>query len=204
MGLQTRCHARFGRRTSEGKAHLESDRLTFRGDFRVTVPFKAVTRVSASDKTLSVEGPDGLLALDLGLAAEQWAKKIRTPRSRIDKLGVKPDARVSVVGLAEPDFDIELARRSGDVSRRMRKGTHIIFVGVKRKTELERIARARRHLADDGAVWVVYPKGRPELSQSDVMRAGKAAGLVDIKVVGFSSERTALKFVIPAAKRAKR
>jgi hypothetical protein len=32
--------------------------------------------------------------------------------------------------------------------------------------------------------------------------AGKAAGLVDVKVAGFSATHTALKLVIPAARRA--
>jgi hypothetical protein len=34
-----------------------------------------------------------------------------------------------------------------------------------------------------------------------VMAAGKAAGLVDVKVVGFSSTHTAQKFVIPLKNR---
>ncbi len=34
-----------------------------------------------------------------------------------------------------------------------------------------------------------------------VMRAGRAAGLVDVKVVGFSATHTAQKFVIPVAAR---
>ena len=33
------------------------------------------------------------------------------------------------------------------------------------------------------------------------MAAGKAAGLVDVKVVAFSATHTAEKFVIPVAKR---
>ena len=53
----------------------------------------------------------------------------------------------------------------------------------------------------DGAIWVVRPKGRQEITEQDTMAAGKAAGLVDVKVVGFSETHTAEKFVVPLARR---
>ena len=53
----------------------------------------------------------------------------------------------------------------------------------------------------NGALWVIRPKGRPEISERAVMDAGKAAGLVDVKVVSFSETHTAEKFVIPLAAR---
>ena len=48
-----------------------------------------------------------------------------------------------------------------------------------------------------GSLWVIRPKGRPEIPERAVMAAGKAAGLVDVKVVSFSPTHTAEKFVIP-------
>ena len=56
-------------------------------------------------------------------------------------------------------------------------------------------------LKPNGALWVIRPKGRPEISERAVMAAGKAAGLVDVKVVGFSPTHTAEKFVIPVSGR---
>jgi hypothetical protein len=50
-------------------------------------------------------------------------------------------------------------------------------------------------------LWIVYPKGKSEIREIDVLAAGKAAGLVDVKVVAFSATHTALKFVRPKAKR---
>lgn len=52
-----------------------------------------------------------------------------------------------------------------------------------------------------GVVWVIRLKGRPEVSERAVMAAGKAAGLVDVKVVGLSPTHTARKFVIPVSQR---
>ncbi len=48
---------------------------------------------------------------------------------------------------------------------------------------------------------IVYPKGQKTITESTVRTAGLKAGLTDIKVVGFSATHTALKFVIPKAKR---
>jgi len=50
-------------------------------------------------------------------------------------------------------------------------------------------------------LWVVYPKGRKEVTEDDVLGAGRKAGLKDVKVVGFSATHTALKFVVPVGKR---
>jgi len=47
----------------------------------------------------------------------------------------------------------------------------------------------------------VYEKGKKELTENDVIAAGRKAGLKDVKVVGFSSTHTALKFVLPLEKR---
>ena len=53
----------------------------------------------------------------------------------------------------------------------------------------------------DGAVWVVFRKGRRDFNENDVLRGGLAAGLVDVKVVRFSDTHTASKFVIRKAER---
>ncbi|HWA83535.1 MAG TPA: hypothetical protein VG820_08890, partial [Fimbriimonadaceae bacterium] len=44
-------------------------------------------------------------------------------------------------------------------------------------------------------LWIVYPKGRRDIKESDVFAHGKAIGLVDVKVCKFSEKETALKFV---------
>ena len=59
----------------------------------------------------------------------------------------------------------------------------------------------KRSLKPNGALWVIRPKGRADISEAAVMAAGSAAGLVDVKVVRFSPTHTAEKFVIPLSKR---
>jgi hypothetical protein len=47
----------------------------------------------------------------------------------------------------------------------------------------------------------VYPKGQKQITENDVLGAGRKSGLKDVKVVGFSPTHTALKFVIPVESR---
>jgi hypothetical protein len=51
------------------------------------------------------------------------------------------------------------------------------------------------------ALWIIYPKGQKQITEADVRSAGLASGLTDTKVTSFSPTHTALKFVLPKAKR---
>jgi hypothetical protein len=123
-------------------------------------------------------------------------------RSLVEKLVVTPGARVSVLGMGEEGFLEQLRAAGADLSvGRRRKRSDLIFLGVASMQDLRRIDALEPSMARDGAVWVVYPKGRKDLRETDVIAAGVAAGLVDNKVVRFSETHTALRFVIPVARR---
>ena len=76
-----------------------------------------------------------------------------------------------------------------------------IVLAAPERAALAKLATLRHHLKPDGALWVLRPKGSPDLSEMEVLEAGRAAGLVDTKVVAFSAALTAEKFVIPVAQR---
>lgn len=123
-------------------------------------------------------------------------------KSRLDKLGVKPDSRVAVLGVEEESFWRELEARSGEVSEgKPKKESDILFLLAESKATLRRLKRLQGYLKSNGALWVVWPKGREHIKQGDVMAAAKAAGLVDVKIVAFSETHSALKLVIPVARR---
>jgi hypothetical protein len=124
-------------------------------------------------------------------------------RPLLDKLGVKPGARVSLVGLREPWFEAELATRTGDVHvGRAAKGSDLIFVFVGAREDLDRaLAHLEDSLKRDGAIWVIRPKGTPDIKEVDVIDAGKRAGLVDNKIASFSDTLSAMRLVIPLARR---
>jgi hypothetical protein len=51
------------------------------------------------------------------------------------------------------------------------------------------------------SLWIVYPKGQKQITELDVLTAGRKVGLKDMKVISFSPTHTALKFVIPLSNR---
>ncbi len=123
-------------------------------------------------------------------------------RTRLQKLGVKPDWRVSVISVGDPAFVRELRSAVAEVSLgRVLDQSDAIFFGALEAKELVRLAALKRAMKQNGALWVIRPKGRPEISERAVMDAGKAAGLVDVKVISFSKTHTGEKFVIPVAAR---
>jgi len=201
MGQQARCVARHGRRSSEGKALLESTELIFRGDFRLAIPFSKVQSASASGGVLRLKTAEGAVAFELGPAAEKWLEKIRNPKSVIDKLGVKPGQVVSVIGVEDAGWLRDMRARAEVATGRVRKGSHLVFLGVESPTRLVRLPALRDAIARDGGIWVVWPKGQVHIKEDHVRAAGKAAGLTDVKVVAFSATHSALKLVIPLAKR---
>jgi hypothetical protein len=203
MGLESRCEAQFAGRRAKGTARLETSTLQFRGDeLKITLPFASMTRVVAHDGVLSVSGPQGIASFQLGKSAENWANKIRNPPSRLQKIGAKPDWRVSSIGVEDQEFLHELAGVVQYLSiGRVVKNSDAIFFGVTNAAQLARLEALKGSLKPDGAVWVIRPRGRAEVSEAVVMSAGKAAGLVDVKVVSLSSTHTAEKFVIPLDKR---
>jgi hypothetical protein len=190
-------------RTVAGKARLETGVLQFRGgDLRLSILFKEMSKVTARGGTLTVMFPGGAASFELGREAERWADKIQHPPSRLDKIGAKPEWRVSAIGIADAGFLAELEGAVGLVSiGRVVKNSDAIFFGVNREVELARLEKLKGSLKPNGAIWIVRPKGRPEISERATMAAGKAAGLVDVKVVGFSATHTAEKFVIPVSAR---
>jgi hypothetical protein len=130
------------------------------------------------------------------------AEKDYSHRTRLQKLGVKPEWRVSVVSVGDPDFIKELRGAVEHVAvGRLLDESDAIFFGALDAKELVRLSALKQSMKQNGALWVIRPKGRPEISERAVMDAGKAAGLVDVKVISFSATHTGEKFVIPVAKR---
>jgi len=125
------------------------------------------------------------------------------PKSVLDKLGVKEDSRVSVDGVTDENFLGQLKDKITDVSvNGLQKESDLIFYAADSKKELLRLKGLKKFLKNNGALWIVSLKGKQAtIKDTEVMAAGKKAGFVDTKVVGFSATHTALKFVIPVSSR---
>jgi hypothetical protein len=130
------------------------------------------------------------------------ANEYVSTRPLIDKLGVKPMSKVSVLGIDDEYFWEQLQARTPDVSRRLRNDSDVIFYAADSEVALKKLKSLQDHIRKDGAIWVVSLKGkRAKIRDVQVIAAAKAAGLVDNKVVAFSETHTALRLVIPVAMR---
>ena len=203
MGAEATVAVTLQCKTTRGKARLEMSALQIRAaDVKLDIPFKDMTRVVARDGVLSLDYRDATIALALGAAAAKWADKMVNPPSRLSKLGVKANWRVSAFGSVDRDFLEDLAAAAASVTvDRAAKDSDAIFLFLGRTADLGRIAALTRRLKANGALWIVRPKVHPHLTERGVMSAGRAAGLVDVKVVAFSTTHTAQKFLIPVKSR---
>ena len=203
MGSEALVTVTIKGKTVAGKARLETDVLQFRGgDLRLSIRFKEMSTVTVRGGTLTVTFPEGSASFELGREAARWAKKIQHPPSRLDKIGVKREWRASAIGVEDAGFLEELEDAVAHLSiGRVAKDSDAIFFGVTKEPELARLEKLKASLKPNGALWIIRPKGRPEISERATMAAGKAAGLVDVKVIAFSATHTAEKFVIPVSAR---
>jgi hypothetical protein len=122
------------------------------------------------------------------------------PRSRLEKLGVKPGQRIVILGVKDDTFEDEVRAVTTDVTVRSR-ACDLLFFQVDRLSALARLPRLRTAIAPAGAVWAIWRKGRPELGENAIRDAAIRHGLVDVKVVAFSPTLSGLKLVIPIAQR---
>lgn len=205
MGNTKKARLDLDGRTYEGEASLETSELLFRGDRRVIIAFQQIATIEAEAGKLYIRYAGRDAVLHLGADAARWAERILNPKTVVQKLGIKPGQHVSVVHLEDRAFVTHLTALGATTSHgRAKSGSDAIIYGANTRADLARLATLRTALADNGALWVIRPKGVKEITEAEVMAAGKAAGLVDVKVVRFSETHTAEKFVIPLNQRAGR
>lgn len=202
MGSEVHCTASFGKQESEGQALLETSEILFRGKFRLKIPFSTIKSAKAVDGELRLQTTEGLAAFRLGAAAEKWCERILHPKSRLEKLGVKPLAKVSLWGEFEAPFLRDIRGLTKSVANgKAYSEAECIFFAAESKKDLRSLSNIAKSIQGATALWVVYPKGQKEITENDVLSAGRQLGLKDVKVIGFSATHTALKFVIPLANR---
>jgi hypothetical protein len=203
MGNELRGAVRTGKARHEGKILLETSELIFRGmDYRLKIAFGEMRDVKAANGELRVKTKDGLNIFEVGAPAEKWRDKILHPKSRAEKLGVKAGTTVRLLG----DFEVECVKElQAAKAQIIQTGNSAVvantFFAVGSKSALGAIGKYAKKMKGAEALWIVYPKGKKELTEIEVIGVGRKAGLKDVKVVSFSATHTALKFVIPVEKR---
>jgi hypothetical protein len=202
MGSELRCKVRSNGKEARGKALLETNEIIFRGEMRLKIPLVSLKSVVARGGDLLLKWPEGSAVFELGDHAEKWAHNILHPKSTLEKLGIKPGLVISTLGMADGNFAKDVRRTAGSFSdAKPLRNSDLIFFGAEKAAELVRAGKLASSLASAGALWIVYRKGKQEITEQQVLDAGRRAGFVDVKVVSFSATHTALKFVQPKAKR---
>jgi hypothetical protein len=212
VGQEIKTQLRLDGRIMDVTALLETDSLIFRGGATMTVPFGEMFSVDASAGWLELKTPRGLMLLELGAKAETWKEKIKNPKALIEKLGVDASKKVAIVGKLDAELKAELEGSGAKVAKSARgKDFDIVFVAAYAKKDLEKVADAKEMIAEDGAIWIVYPKASatgieldPELTERAVLTSGRILTLTDNKVAKVNDDLTAVRFVIPVSYRKKK
>jgi hypothetical protein len=204
MGQSLTCNAKVNGARDRGTALLETEEVLFRGEkARARIPFASMTSLDVKGAWLAIAHAEGSLEIELGARAATWETAIRSPKGIVEKLGVKAGARVALVGMKD---DEDFAGGLGTLGARVLEGSprgevDVVLLRVKTEDALARVKPLAGKLAADGAMWIVRPKGKDGVNEMSVFAAGHEAGLVDVKVAKFSQAETAMKFVVPVAKR---
>lgn len=121
----------------------------------------------------------------------------------LDKLGIRPGMRIALIDIDDPEIRSLIAGRTSDLTDGWpRADTDIVLLGADSPAALEPLEALATRLRPNGAIWVVSRKGKAAtLRDVHVIDAAKSAGLVDNKVASFSATHTALRLVIPVARR---
>ena len=85
---------------------------------------------------------------------------------------MKPGWTASAIGVTDQAFLAQLSAAVGTLSvGRPLENSDAIFFGATKAADLDRLVRLRTRLKPNGALWIVRPKGRPEISEQAVMAA---------------------------------
>jgi len=186
---------------------FEADEIVFRprlrGGLRLKVPLRMVRVASAEGGVLRLQWGESMAELQIGAAAAKWLEKLKNPKTRLEKLGIKAGQRVALVGEMEDGFADELAAHGAHLlgTPTAKAPADVIFFAVESRQALGKLAILAKQINKNGAIWVIRPKGSAAIGERDVFEAAKAARLVDIKVVAFSMTHSGAKLVIPVDKR---
>jgi hypothetical protein len=202
MGTEVQGTVTVGGTKVNTKGDFASDHVTFSGGRRGEVPYSKIEVLGTARGILRLRVDGAIMEFPLGSKVDRIAAKIRKPPTLMEKLGVRGDLKVAVINVEAKSFTIELEKASPNAHHGApARPVDLLFLAVRGRDELDRIADSVDHVKPDGGMWVVYPKGRRDLRESDVLEAGRAAGLKDIKVARVSTTLTALKFVRPVDER---
>ena len=183
---------------AKAKAELLEDSVVFRGDIKQEVAFEEIT-AEARGTLLVLSFRGKTVELAAGAKAGAFAAKIRSPRSRLDRLGIEYGVSAAVAGPVEATFRRELDARAVVAAGAPKEPVQLLVVAAEPANPvLPHLARLAALVAPGGLVVVTAPDAATELSAAKVQAAAKSAGLREAGSVRFSPTHTAHRFTRPA------
>jgi len=124
-------------------------------------------------------------------------------RSAVQKLGVRPDQRLEVVGDVGPGMRRDVKEVTGRGLVRSGELDGAIVLVESLEGAVEAFDRYRPRLRDTGYIWLITRKRGHEayINQMSLVPAAKQRGLIDNKTCSIDDERSGIRFVIPRALR---
>ncbi|NOT38925.1 MAG: hypothetical protein HOP13_00365 [Alphaproteobacteria bacterium] len=200
MGRDARIVYTSGKERAEVRAHLDSAALEITGGKKLIVRLSDVRSAKVVGDALAIETKAEKFKLALGAkAAAAWAKKILNPPSLADKLGVKADTRVLIVGARIAELDEAAAKaakveRAAALTAAKAKAASVVLLTLGAETAPKQIEAAAKVLPKGVGLWLVYTKGvKP--NGDGIIRLARQAGLKDTKVARISDTHAALRFI---------
>src|SRR5688572_17906285 len=180
---------------AKAKAELLDDAVLFRGDIKQEVGFEEITaEARGSLLVLSFRGKT--VELSAGAKAGAFAAKIRSPPSRLDRLGIEYGVSAAVAGPLEPAFKGELATRAVVAAGAPKEPVQLLVLAAEPAptSMLANLPKLLPFVASGGTVLIVVPAAASDLSPSKVQAAARSAGLKEKGSARFSSTHVAYRF----------
>jgi hypothetical protein len=166
VGLESRAKAKLGGRRvlQDGTLFLEGQELFFRPDVpegqrvkRLRIPVAETTRLEATGPELIVEhrGETMRFAID---HPERWVAKIRTPKSRVDKLGIRAGTVVYIENVDDPALDDELSAMLAVKKKAPSAEVDVILLGAEREEDLTGLEALLNATKETVQIWVLWTK----------------------------------------------
>jgi len=152
MGSVLACRLKLDGKRYEGTALLETEHLEFKGGTRLKIPFKSITGAVVEENALKISFDDREAVFLLGDAADKWLHKILHPKGLLDKLGVKPEHAVAVMGIKDDDFLRQLRDRAKKVHSKLATECEVIFFGAEKTVDLAALKKYKTAIKKDGAI----------------------------------------------------
>jgi len=124
-------------------------------------------------------------------------------RTAVQKLGIKPDQRIEIVGDVGPGLrrDVKAASGRGLVKAGELDAAIVLVESIEEADQA--FDRYRPRLRDTGYLWMITRKRGHDryINQMLLVPGAKKRGLIDNKTCSIDDERSGIRFVIPRALR---